>query len=92
MGNFGGLDNLINQSMMCASLCGVGKHGDNRLLSHPSAVALGAGVSDGSQLFRCRILVESAVCKQERTVIAEFTVRNIHDKETGNKLRAWCCL
>ena len=91
MGNFHCLNHLVNQRMVCASLGGMGKHGNNGLCADELLKALCACIGDGSQFFRGGILIQTAVCKKEGAVLAILTIRHIQDKECGNQLHAGSC-
>ena len=69
--------------MFCTSFGGVGKHSNSWLVSGQHAVGLCGRLCDCSQLFRIRVLVQTAVTEYEYTVIAVLAVRNYHQEECG---------
>ena len=78
--------------MLCASLGGMGQHRDNRFCADKGLKALCTGVCNRCKLFSGRILIQATICKQERTVLAVFTVGYIQNKETGYQLYTGCGL
>ena len=88
MSDPGSLNYLINKGMLCTSLCGMRKHCDDGFCTNKGLKALGACIGNGRKFFGTGILVETAVGKQEGSVLTVFAIGHIQDKETGYQLDA----
>src|SRR5699024_3816237 len=62
------------------------KHCHSRLCSYKLFEALCGGNCDCCKLFRCRILIQTAVTEYKCSVFSHITVRYYHDTECGYKL------
>ena len=84
----GSCQNLVNVSMLCTALRGVGKHGNLRLLLNQKLEGLCGRNSDSRKLLRIGVLLKAGICEEEGAVCTVLAVRNNHHEERGHKLGA----